>query len=116
MMGKDTPADLIYDGNRFGSLLAVEWVRSRSGPADFEFFSCHSEDLPRRPPPPTRRVARARRPVPPPGSRDPLPRLLPVVRREEASHFPPVPLTCPWTGKAPSRSPGIWRRTPPRGR
>jgi len=48
MMGEDTPAVLIYDGECSVCRGAVEWIRARSGPDDLEFFSCHSEDLPRR--------------------------------------------------------------------
>src|SRR3990172_6098844 len=54
-----------------------------------------------------------RRPVPSPGSRDPLLHLLPVVRGKEASHFPPVQKTDPLTGRRPSRSRGMVRQTPP---
>jgi predicted DCC family thiol-disulfide oxidoreductase YuxK len=48
MMGGDIPVVLIYDGECSVCRGAVEWIRERSGPDDFEFFSCHSEDLPRR--------------------------------------------------------------------
>ena len=46
--GGDTPVVLIYDGECPVCRGAVMWIRARSGPEDFEFFSCHSEDLPRR--------------------------------------------------------------------
>ncbi len=45
--GPEKPV-LIYDGECPVCRSAVEWIRARSGPEDFEFFSCHSEDLPLR--------------------------------------------------------------------
>ena len=48
MMGGDIPVVLIYDGECSVCRGAVEWIRERSDLHDFEFFSCHSEDLPRR--------------------------------------------------------------------
>ncbi|MGA6993810.1 MAG: DUF393 domain-containing protein [Candidatus Deferrimicrobiaceae bacterium] len=39
---------LIYDGECPVCRGAVDWIRARSDPGTFEFFSCHSEDLPRR--------------------------------------------------------------------
>ena len=47
MKGPEKPV-LIYDGECSVCRGAVEWIRARSGPDDFEFFSCHAEDLPRR--------------------------------------------------------------------
>ena len=42
------PAVLIYDGECPVCQGAVEWVRRNAAADAFEFFSCHSEDLPRR--------------------------------------------------------------------
>lgn len=39
---------IVYDGECPVCRGAVDWIRTRSGPGDFEFFSCHSEDLPLR--------------------------------------------------------------------
>src|SRR4030042_7009211 len=47
-LGGDTPVVLIYDGECPVCQGAADWIRARSGPDDFEFLSCHSEDLPRR--------------------------------------------------------------------
>ena len=41
-------ATLIYDGECPVCRGAAEWVRARAAPGAFEFFSCHSEELPRR--------------------------------------------------------------------
>jgi predicted DCC family thiol-disulfide oxidoreductase YuxK len=42
--GPEKPV-LIHDGECPVCRGAVEWIRARSGPEDFEFLSCHSEDL-----------------------------------------------------------------------
>lgn len=42
------PAILIYDGECAVCRTAVAWVRVKAPPDAFEYFSCHSEDLPRR--------------------------------------------------------------------
>jgi len=41
-------AVLIYDGECPVCRGAAEWVRRNAAPDAFEFFSCHSEELPRR--------------------------------------------------------------------
>ncbi len=41
-------ATLIYDGECPVCRGAAEWVRAHAAPGAFEFFSCHSEELPRR--------------------------------------------------------------------
>jgi len=46
--GSVPPVILFYDGECPVCRSAVDWIRARSDPEAFEFFSCHSEDLPRR--------------------------------------------------------------------
>ena len=41
-------ATLIYEGECAVCRGAAEWVRRNAAPGTFEFFSCHSEELPRR--------------------------------------------------------------------